>query len=570
MKLIIREYLASLRERGELDAILPDLLSQLGLNVFSRPARGTRQDGVDVGAVGDLDGGEKKVYLFSIKPGDLSRRSWDGDSQQALRPSLNEIIDSYLPNRLPMEHRDKNVVICIALGGEVLEPVRPLLAGYMAQNATARISFEEWNGDKIASLIQSSFLREDLLPKNARSSLRKSLAMIDEPEISYRHFASLVRALADAALEDDSKRVTSIRQLSVCLWILFSWAREAKNTESAFLASELTLLHAWEVFKHFAGANNRQYESVLTALLSTFLAYQQISNSYLGENVLPFVDKRHALSVAIRGACSLDVNLKLFDLLGRLSIDGIWSYWGVLRSIDREGNGSAQLIAEWQERCGAVRDLILNNPALLLPASDDQAIEILISCWLLLTDDRNQDFVRSWMAEIIGRATFAIESNGKYPCILNEYVELLDHPVSRDDEYRQRATAGSVLYPTIALISSLLGDRGTFEEVARVKADLLKHCTFQLWYPDTDSERNFYSDRAAHGATLSELAVDRLMDDFLKQVFDECEHSSSFIDLSAIRLNWWPLIMVACRHYRLPPPPHFFQKFYARSEESTN
>ena len=43
MKLIIQEYLASLKERGELDAILPDLLSELGLNVYSRPRRGTRQ-----------------------------------------------------------------------------------------------------------------------------------------------------------------------------------------------------------------------------------------------------------------------------------------------------------------------------------------------------------------------------------------------------------------------------------------------------------------------------------------------------------------------------------------------
>ena len=54
MKLILKQYLSSLRERGELDAILPDLLSQLGLIVFSRPGRGTRQDGVDVGRRNDL------------------------------------------------------------------------------------------------------------------------------------------------------------------------------------------------------------------------------------------------------------------------------------------------------------------------------------------------------------------------------------------------------------------------------------------------------------------------------------------------------------------------------------
>ncbi len=36
MKLIIRQYIAGLKERRELDAVLPDLLSQMGLVVYSR------------------------------------------------------------------------------------------------------------------------------------------------------------------------------------------------------------------------------------------------------------------------------------------------------------------------------------------------------------------------------------------------------------------------------------------------------------------------------------------------------------------------------------------------------
>ena len=196
MKLIIKEYLSSLKERGELDAVLPDLLSQLGLNVYSRPGRGTRQDGVDVGAVGSLDGGPEKVYLFSIKPGDLTRKDWDGESAQSLRPSLNEILDSYIPNRLPAEHRGKDIVICIGIGGDVQEQVRSSLTGFIAQSTKSNISFQEWNGDKLADLIPSSFLREDLLPEHAQSSLRKSLAMLDEPEVSYRHFAELIASLA--------------------------------------------------------------------------------------------------------------------------------------------------------------------------------------------------------------------------------------------------------------------------------------------------------------------------------------------------------------------------------------
>lgn len=74
MKLVFRQYLASLRERRELDAVLPDLLSELGYTVLSRPSIGTRQYGVDVAALSPADeAGKQQLYLFSIKQGDLMR-----------------------------------------------------------------------------------------------------------------------------------------------------------------------------------------------------------------------------------------------------------------------------------------------------------------------------------------------------------------------------------------------------------------------------------------------------------------------------------------------------------------
>ena len=61
MKLIFSEYLASLKERGELDVIMPDLLSEIGFTVFSKPAVGTKQHGVDVAAVGPGQGRQGRV-----------------------------------------------------------------------------------------------------------------------------------------------------------------------------------------------------------------------------------------------------------------------------------------------------------------------------------------------------------------------------------------------------------------------------------------------------------------------------------------------------------------------------
>jgi hypothetical protein len=558
MKLIIREYLSSLKERGELDAVLPDLLSQLGLNVYSRPARGTRQDGVDVGAVGSLDDGPEKVYLFSIKPGDLTRRSWDGDSEQSLRPSLNEIVDAYIPNRLPAEHRGKEVVICITIGGDVQEQVRPQLAGYIAQTSRTGISFEEWNGDKLAAYIQSSFLREDLLPLQARSLLRKSLAMLDEPDISFRHFSALIQALAKTEGLLDAQRLTAIRQMSICLWILFAWAREAKNMEPAYLASEVTLLHAWELVKNHVDKRDRTAQALNTAFISIFTAYNQICTKFLHDNVLPYTDKLHALSIAVDSNCSLDSNLKMFDVLGRLGSDGIWAYWGSQRS-KGDQNQIEEYLNEVRMYSEAIKALITNNPALLLPAKDDQAIDILVASLLLATDSNNHAFIISWHGEIMDRARFSFETNGKYPCVFQTYADLLEHPKATDSDYRENATSASILYPTIALWAALLEDEDTYGKVVAIQRDLLPHCTFQLWFPDDQSEIHLYQNTANHGAALANLVLNRPKDEFLAQVFAECELSPHVNELSAAKFGWWPLVVIACRHHRLPLPVHFLE-----------
>lgn len=554
MKLILKQYLSSLRERGELDAILPDLLSQLGLNVYSRPGRGTLQRGVDVGAVGSINGEPEKVYLFSIKAGDLTRREWDGDTAQSLRPSLHEIIDAYIPNRLPVEHRGKGIVICVCFGGDVQEQVREQLKGFIDRNTTPDITFEEWNGDKLAELIQSNFLREDLLPEHARSRLRKSLALLDEPDASYRHFASLIKSLSTIDSQQDTERITAIRQISICLWILFAWAREANNMESAYLSSELALLHGWSIAKLHAGQKGKVAQAIQNAYISIFSAYQQICSEFLSTNVLPHVEKRHALSTAVRSSNNLDINIKLFDLLGRLGTDGIWAYWGASRCSEDEVETKQLMLQEAGMYASSVKSLISNNPSLFLPAKDDQAIDIFIALSLLALDADNHGDMQNWLAEIIEQSSFSYQVHGHYPCTLNSYSELLSHPQSGDDEYRKNVTQGSILYPQIALWAALLNDAGTYQKVANLKHEHLEHCNFQFWYPDDSTEENFYTNKDSHGAVLSNVCVDRQQNEFLDQAFGECNQSPHFKELSAIKFGWWPLIVVACRHYRVPMP----------------
>ncbi|MFV8387556.1 hypothetical protein ACNO5E_26000, partial [Vibrio parahaemolyticus] len=255
MKLILKQYLASLKERKELDAVLPDLLSSMGMNVFISPTRGVKEYGVDIAAVGHVKAEEEKVYLISVKSGNLTRDTWNGNTDQALRPSLDEIQDSFIPSRLPPEHRDKKIVICLCFGGDVNSGIRQEVSGYEKRNTRDNISFEEWNGDKLSEFIQKYLLKEKLLPSSCQALLRKSLALLEEPESSNKHFSQLVDEVLSNATDSDSV-ASAITRVNVCLWVLYSWCRDGGNLESAYLSSELALLLAWNKVKdHYTGRN---------------------------------------------------------------------------------------------------------------------------------------------------------------------------------------------------------------------------------------------------------------------------------------------------------------------------
>lgn len=282
MRLIIRQYLESLKERGELDALIPDLCSQMGLEVILRPGVGARQYGVDVAAVGKLTGEqEEKVFLFSIKSGDLGRKDWDGGNPQDLRPSIIEIIEVFIPNHMPAAHRDKPVVICLCFGGDVKEDVRLNVSAFTVKHAAANLTFSEWNGDHLTLLVEQYFLREELLPPESRSLLRKSLALIDEPDISFKHFNTLLRSIHSQDRSKPKDFLTAIRQMHISMWILYSWCREEDNLESAYLSSEVLFLLGWDLCKGFVGKNTKVANQIFETLDAIMLLYVQVTMSYV-------------------------------------------------------------------------------------------------------------------------------------------------------------------------------------------------------------------------------------------------------------------------------------------------
>lgn len=570
MKLVIREYLASLRERGELDAVLPDLLTELGFTVYSRPARGTRQYGVDVAAVGIGRDGVRRVHLFSVKSGDLDRAEWNTASPQSLRPSLDEILDHYIVSRIPPEYAALPIAICLTFGGAIDEQVRPEVTGYMNRNTTEQISYEEWNGDRLADVILDGILREGLLAAPLRSHLRKSVAMVEEPDIALDHFEWLLRALGENPGATPASRLSQARLINICLWIMFVWAREAENVEAPYRASERALLEVWHLLKGDVARSGKSAEAAGMVLNELVELHFTIWDELFEAKILSNADIRHAISSAVDSHASLDVNLKLFELVGRLSLRGLWLVWQLappngpvvlsneyLQSLPSTMADVTKTTVERIDRlCQQLMQLVSNNRALLSPIGDWQAIDIGLAFTLLACRPGAHGAIGEWAEELAKRTIFAFNVHGRYPMTSHSYWDLVDHPSERSEEYRQSSTEGSILYPMLALWAAARNDRELFDELAKFKTDSLGHCTFQTWLPDEDSEDNLYLGRANHGAALTGIPVTAGSQDTLDFVLEEVGNNKHYDALSAVQLGHWPIVLTACRYHRLPIPPH--------------
>lgn len=561
MKMLFRSYLSSLRERDELDAILPDLLSELGFLVFSRPGRGTSQAGVDIAALGPEVNGERKLYLLTIKRGDITRENWNDPTPQSLRASLDSIVDNYIPHRIPHRFRHLKVVVCIVFGGDMQEQVRNDVEGYLFRYTTEQVKFEEWNGDMLASLLMTGVLREDIMPKLVRAHFQKAVAMVDEPDIAYRHFAKLIHDLAQV-VSTDKERLRSARQMYVALWVLFVWARDIDNLEAPYQASELLVLRLWDLYRPYIDSRSRARRDLAAVLMHAVQLHLAIAHEFFVRKVLPHVSTLHGLSIAVRAEAPADVNLKLFDLLGRIAMTGLWLQFVEERSPNSAAKAAAN--AQAKEFAQAGLHLIEHNPALLLPLQDIHSIEVSLVLLLVGSTGEPLPATRDWLHGMTNALVFAIRTHGRYPCVFTDYRDLVAHPREASEAYLREAMPGSTLVPLLAAFLTAFGDQDELTLLAQLQQKELAHCTLQVWLPDELSEDGFYLGGREHGMAICDLRLSRQGVALFDSIDEALKQESGFDRLSAIVTGFWPIVLMACRHFRIPVPPQFWRPLLHR------
>jgi hypothetical protein len=280
-----------------------------------------------------------------------------------------------------------------------------------------------------------------------------------------------------------------------------------------------------------------------------------IAGELLERKMFPHVGTRDAIAAAVETRTSVDVNLKLFDYLGRIAMTGLWFHWFAhFRNSTPDDNTYGKL-AEWSSRGF---ELIQRNPTLLSPLCDQHAIEIALFSMFAATIRNTQGQLSGWLHEVVNRMDFTVRTHGKYPCIFTDYRDLIEHPRHRTDEYRKDAMSGSILIPLLAGWLSALNDQDALKTLIALKESELQDCTLQLWLPDKDSEDGIYIGLHDHGVALMDLQLSPSGTEILDTIAQACQREKGFANLSANKTGYWPIILLACRHYRYPIPPQFW------------
>lgn len=563
MKLVIREYLSMLKESRELDTLLPDLLLSMGITPLSKAQVGVRQYGVDVAGVGpDLDDNSiDKLFLFTIKQGDFSRKIWDDGSPQAIRPSLNEIIDVYIPGHIDEEHKKlpKKVVVCC--GGDLKQDIENNWRGYKNNHTkSGDLEFDLWDGNKLTLLIENFLLDEYLFPQLVQKHLRKTIALVDQNENEPRYFYQLIEEILfqgnlpkEKKKNAERKRQKALCLLDLSLNIVFYWCQEADNLKPALLCAERAVLRNWDWMRQ-----NELFDCKVTneKFTQLFFTYLKVTGAYANKLRSHCIVRDGLFGY---GADELEYPLRTFEVIGILGVLGM-VFWN-LSTITRD----EQLCKRYEEQMQAVAQmlaaLIENNPPAFAPRYDGHVIDIALGLFTLIAAGYINQAAR-WVKELSHHIIFAYQIGKYFPIASDNYNDLIALEVGLAPP-KEKLMELSTLLPMLAGWYAVLNLADDYKAFQEAMTRTFNKISLQLWFPDENTDNHLYSTNAgyASGFTFHPFRLPESFDDLKNYIIRLREEYKDFDNISCVTRGWFVIGLIASRHFRTPIIPAYWQNY---------
>lgn len=546
MKLAIKQYLSTLKESKELDAILPDLLTVMGIKTISKPLIGTRQNGVDVAAIGkEPNEKEEKLFLFVIKCGDLGRKDWDS-GEQSIRQSLNDIDDVYIQNDIPVQYKDLKIKIILVTGGNLLQNINEQWIGFTKLHESENKTYAKWDGDILASYFYDYLFNENILLPEYRGLFRRALVKIEDPSYNledfYRFFNLLIK---DIPLNNSRKNQNLLFTSKLCLKIFIKWATDIENYKHAINAAEYAVLTFWNLIRDKNLYKKKQVITTWKELYNELFELliqntNKFANSYCTSNGLNGYTK--TLNSEIE-------SLRVFEQLGFLAETGILVFLEFARTRNKYYQDN------FINTSNLIEEIYNNHFCLLNPLYDSHMIEINMSLYVLFLNGK-KDFITNILSNMIEHITYAYVAMEKYfPVYSDDFHDLIHENHENKEDLFQIST---LLFWMLEW-ACILKDQNLYEQIYQhIKKDCPK--TFvEQWYPTTDSEKKIYTSNAGFGTGITYVCtpLPKNINEMSEIIMQERDKEIELKDFSCFMYRYPDLLFISSRHFRTPIIPEF-------------
>lgn len=562
MKLVIAEFLRTLKERDELDRLLPDLLVEMGYVPLARPQTGNRQFGVDLAVRGkDPRSGIDELLLAVIKKGDIGRTEWDG-GQQSVRQSINEVLDVYLKSHVEPQDKGKNVHIVVVANGELKQVVQASWCGFIA-DVQPRASLEFWGIDQLAELIETYLLDEHVFRDEDRKQLRRALALSGDRDYDrrdlHRLFLRTLGLSTSGELETPQKTgkalLKALRIVSLSAHAFAAWALAEGDAKQGLRGMERALLWSWHRLQLSDDATRK--EAMAEAFGMLWKGYLVACKNYF-ERVQPHCYTEDALLGY--GGDSSELSMIAFDLVGTLATIGLSQL--LVMSADE---------AEFEVRCShtrivanALASLIGNNGICSSPCLDRHSQDITLALTLLLLSDHVDDAI-NWLKKLVRNVDYSYKAKKYVPICTDSLDDLPEGSGWNGEQASERLMDSSWTLATLAGWSAILDQNDRYELLAKECSESYPGVCVQLWHPDETLYKHLYFSQAQFDCGASEAPIDlperaTAWRAHIKTIL--ASDQTAIAEASPAANAGMPVLdLIACRHFSTPVAPVFWYRF---------
>lgn len=561
LALVIAEYLRTLKERNELDRLLPDLLVEMGYVPIARPQTGNRQFGVDIATRGiNPDTGQAELLLLVIKQKDIGRTEWER-SDQAIRPSLNEIFDVYLKSHVEAEDIGKPVRIAVVTNGELKQTIQASWSGFVNDHKD-RALIEFWGLDTLSTLIERHLLDEHVFHDEDRRNLRRALALAADIEYDQRDLHRLMlrtlglnsEGVPDGASMSKKDLLKALRVVNFAAHAFASWALGDGDGRQGLRAIERALLWSWHRVRAFEGWDSDN--DMTQALGSVWQGYLTVGRHYFEKLQAHCYVEDGLLGYA---SDSAELSLVAFEQIGMLASIGLTHVLSVA--------GDDEYLVAQRENADTVADalasLISSNSICNSPCFDRHSQDIVLGMLLLVLTGR-ADIAKRWLQTLIRNIDYAFKAKRYVPIDSDSIDDLADIGGWHSGQTADKLMKTSWMIAVLAGWCAVLGPGESYRALRQGLVQDYPETCAQLWHPDKQIHEHLYF-HAAHFSSGASEAPIRLPEDMAQwlahmRVIVESEQVKECIQTMGCKVGLPAIDLIACRHFGTPVAPAFWYR----------